>query len=81
MRLGELKERRISLWPRVSVMCWLLLTARNPHNHRRGICLKLSTNGICFRQTPKKREAGQTEEARNVGINEAENKTNEQSTF
>jgi len=29
----------------------------------------------------KKKEAGQTEEARNVGINEAENKTNEQSTF
>jgi hypothetical protein len=29
----------------------------------------------------QKKEAGQTEEARNVGINEAENKTNEQSTF
>jgi hypothetical protein len=27
------------------------------------------------------KEAGQTEEARKVGINEAENKTNEQSTF
>jgi hypothetical protein len=32
-------------------------------------------------QTNTKKEAGQTEEARNGGINEAENKTNEQSTF
>jgi hypothetical protein len=31
--------------------------------------------------THTQKEAGQTEEARNVGINEAENKTNEQSTF
>jgi len=29
----------------------------------------------------KKRRRDKTEEARNVGINEAENKTNEQSTF
>ena len=65
-------------------MCWLLLTARNPRTHKAWNLLQVEYKWNLFQtntHTHTQKEAGQTEEARNVGINEAENKTNEQSTF